>query len=193
MLQVMLKTHTMWMLAKLPCTPCQGTSAHVRFAFKQSIEGSSLRATPILIATQYARVIQVLLGIIHRAAIGRGPEQLRARFIADMDARREGRGKHRLTLMLLQNHASDFGLPRSAPAKYIEHSAYGLIEVYNMLPASIVEASPTVREFQRALQSLVKHRANAGCTDWEMTLSPRIPLYRHPLRHLGIQSGIQCL
>ena len=125
-----------------------------------------------------------MLGMIHRAAIGRGPEQFRARFLADMDARREGEGNHRLTLMLLQIHDSDFALPRSALANYIEHSAYGLIGVYNMLPASIVEASPTVRDFQRALQSLVKHRANAGCTDWEMTLSPRIPLYRHALRHL---------
>ena len=125
-----------------------------------------------------------MLGVIHRAAIGRGPEQLRYFFEADEDARRENRGRHRLQLKMLQHHGSDFVLPRSEPAQYIEYSAFGLIAVYNLLPADIVEASPTVREFQRALQSVVRQRANAGCSDWEVTLSPRRPLYRHPLRGL---------
>ena len=45
MLQVMrLKTHTMWMLAKLPCTRCQDTSAHVQYACMQSSLWSSRSA-----------------------------------------------------------------------------------------------------------------------------------------------------
>ena len=125
-----------------------------------------------------------MLGLIHRAVLGRGPDQFRQIFRADYDARREGRGVHRLQLMTLQDHASDFVLPGSAPAQYIENSAYGLIKVYNMLPASIVESSPSVRHFQSALQDLVRYRANQTYMDWEMTLSPRVPSYRHPLRHL---------
>ena len=125
-----------------------------------------------------------MLGVIHRAALGLGPKQFRDFFKLDENARRDGRGKHRFQLNPLQHHASDFALPGSGPAKYIEHSAFGLIGVYNMLPADVVEISPSVRQFQGALQALVKNRANSGCTDWEMLLSPRRPLHRHPLKDL---------
>ena len=125
-----------------------------------------------------------MLGVIHRAALGIGPEQLQQYFKADIDARRAGRGKHRLQLRILENHVSDFMLPGSAPANYIEHSAHGLIRIYNMLPASIVESSPCVRSFQSALQHLVRDRANDACPNWELTLSPRAPMYCHPLAAL---------
>ena len=29
---------------------------------------------------------------------------------------------------------------------------------------------------------LLKQRAVAGCEDWALTLSPRVPLWQHPLR-----------
>ena len=125
-----------------------------------------------------------MLGIIHRAVLGRGPDQFREFFRPDADARRDGSGKHRLQLLLLPDHWSDFVLPGSRPAAYIEHSAHGLIHVYNLLPASIVESSPCVPIFQAKLQALVKDRANKGDSDWETTLSPRVPPWRHPLRGL---------
>ena len=123
-----------------------------------------------------------MLGLMHRANLGRGPNQFREIFRTDTDARREGRGKHRLQIKLLPNHFSDFVLPGSRPADYIEHSAFGLIRIYNMLPAHIVETSPCVKTFQSALQTLVKNRASGNCDDWEATLSPRVPSSRHPLR-----------
>ena len=125
-----------------------------------------------------------MLGIIHRTVLGRGPVQFRTFFKADLRARMEGSGKHSLQLLPLPNHYSDFVLPGSSPAKYMEHSAHGLIQVYNSLPAEIVEASSSVPSFQRALQQLVQFRANAGYSDWESTLSPRVPRYKHPLRSL---------
>ena len=95
-----------------------------------------------------------MLGLIHRAMLGRGPAQFREFSQPDIDARKEGRGKHRLQLAPLQNHISDFVLPGSRPADYTEYSAYGLVRVYNILPAYIVEGSPCVRSFQNTLQIL---------------------------------------
>ena len=125
-----------------------------------------------------------MLGIIHRATLGRGPDQFCQFFQADMTARKEGRGKHRLQLQQLPNHISDFMFPGSRPADYIEYSAHGLIKVYNLLPSYIVEGSQCVRSFQASLQTLVRNRANSGCTDWELTLSPRVSSWRHPLKDL---------
>ena len=122
-----------------------------------------------------------MLGIIHRTVLGSGPAQFRSFFAPDERARREGLGKHRLQLKVLEPHESDFRLPHSRPAEYIERSALGLTRVYNKLPASIVEASATVSSFQSALQQLVLCRAHADCADWELTLSPRVPSWRHPL------------
>ena len=125
-----------------------------------------------------------MLGVIHRAAIGRGPEQLKQFFKADVNARREGLGKHGLQLLPLPDHYSDFALPGSMSAQYIQHSAHGLIGVYNLLPANIIEVSACVPSFQKALQDMVKSRANSGCTDWEHTLSPRVAMYKPALKCL---------
>ena len=125
-----------------------------------------------------------MLGVIHRAVLGRGPAHFRRFFTADSVARREGHGKHRLQLLPPPNDPSDFVLPGSQPAKYLRNSAFGLILVYNLLPAEIVEASPCVQSFQKSLQDLVVFRAASGYNDWEITFSPRVPLHRHPLRGL---------
>ena len=125
-----------------------------------------------------------MLGLIHRTVLGQGPVQFRSVFKADVRARRDGVGKHRLQLLPLPDHYSDFILPGSRPAQYIQNSAHGLVRVYNLLPASIVEASACVSSFQKALQALAQDRANSGRSDWESTLSPRVPMHRHPLRDL---------
>jgi hypothetical protein len=52
-----------------------------------------------------------MLGVIHRAAIGRGPGQFRQFFRPDVNVRTDGSGKHRLSLLTLESHASDFELP----------------------------------------------------------------------------------
>ena len=102
----------------------------------------------------------------------------------DEQATREARRKHRFQLKPLALHESDFRLPGSRPAAYIEQSAFGLIPVYNKLPREIVEASGTVSAFQSAVQELVLQRALSGCNDWEFTLSPRVPLWMHRLNNV---------
>ena len=128
-----------------------------------------------------ARRDMAMLGLIHRTVLGRGPACFSEFFHADEDARREGRGRHRLQLMPLQGHFSDFALPGSRPANYIEWSVFGLIGVYNKLPASIVESCSSVKQFQGSLQALLVQRAKSGCHDWRHTFSPRIPSWRHAL------------
>ena len=123
-----------------------------------------------------------MLGLIHRTVLHRGPVHFKEFFVADASRSKAPESRHKLQLSELPAHWTDFALPNSRPADYIQHSALGLIPVYNALPSSIVEGSATVSEFQAALQHLVATRMNAGCSDWARTYSPRIPLHRHPLR-----------
>ena len=57
-----------------------------------------------------------------------------------------------------------------------------LMQVYNLLPAEIVELSLSVSEFQGRLQELLLERAIGGCDGWADTFSPRLPRYSHLLR-----------
>ena len=140
--------------------------------------------TEVKLAPLAVRRDIAMLGVIHRSVLGRGPRHFQSFFKANEYARRECLGKHRLQLLPLPDDATDFMLPGSRPAEYIQNSAFGLINVYNELPACVVEASPCVPSFQKALQELVISRANAGNDDWEYTLSPRVSAWRHPLRGL---------
>ena len=60
-------------------------------------------------------------------------------------------------------------------------SILGLADVYNLLPECIVQ-EPTVKNFQSALQDLVKDAAIAKTTSWELMFSPRLPLHSHMLK-----------
>ena len=136
----------------------------------------SFRLAPLRVRRDIA-----LLGLIHRTVLGHGPKQFQEFFSLDEHVKKEGSGKHSFQLKPLALHESDFRLPGSRPAAYIEQSAFGLIGVYNKLPGKIVETTKTVSAFQSALQELVLQRALAGCSDWELTLSPRMPSWGHPL------------
>ena len=104
-----------------------------------------------------------MLGVIHRAVLGKGPVHFQKHFpIACKRSRK------------IVDPRSSLKHP------IIKRSVFGLIAVYNMLPASCV-ALNSVKEFQRALQHLVTERAKIGRGDWKDTLNPRIPLARHPL------------
>ena len=123
-----------------------------------------------------------LLGVIHRAVLGQGPPHFR-KFIMlrGTDSQQD---KHRMQLKEYRDEdASDYALPGSRPAEYIQNSLLGLISIYNMLPADIVEQSSTVPVFQSKLQTLVKARA-LNSADWKASLSPRVPLHRHPLLNM---------
>jgi len=124
-----------------------------------------------------------LLGVIHRAVLGLGPSHFN-KFIVRRGTDSE-RWKHSMQLKeYREGHASDFALPGSRPADYIHnYSLFGLLSIYNRLPADIVEQSNSVAIFQSKLQTLVKSRA-INSADWKETLSPRVPLHRHPLLHV---------
>ena len=103
-----------------------------------------------------------MLGVIHRAALGKGPRHFREHFkvLSDgsvRDPRKETKG----------------GL--------LQRSALGLVAVYNMLPYGMKQRR-MVKDFQTAAQVLVKARLSDGCDDWAQTFCPRIPLWRHPLK-----------
>ena len=63
----------------------------------------------------------------------------------------------------------------------IRRSALGQVALYNMLPDK-VKASKQVKEFQRGLQVMMKQRLESGCLDWKDTFSPRVALWKHPLK-----------
>ena len=120
-----------------------------------------------------ARRDMALLGLIHRTLLGKGPPQFKRFFELDEQACQERNGKHRLQVKELAAHWSDFALPGSRPAAYIDHSMFGLIRVYNSLPPEIVESSPGVSPFQAKLQDVLCHRASEGHSGWQFTFSPR--------------------
>ena len=118
-----------------------------------------------------------MLGIIHRCVLGDGPPQFSKYFELDTGydsgySTRLAEGKHSKHLKKLRTTSS---------SEVMKRSILGLIAIYNMLPEEVVMCSET-SDFQTALQDLVKIRAVAGCDDWKLTLSPRVPLRFHPLR-----------
>ena len=116
-----------------------------------------------------------MLGLVHRAALRKGPPQFWEFFTKAPDtAKVRTRLSHRRhTEQLVETRSGKF-------LELVRRSALGLVAVYNLLPGDVV-ATDSVKEFQRKLQELVRNRAAANCEDWPSTLSPRIPLYKHPL------------
>ena len=119
-----------------------------------------------------------MLGLIHRTVLGKGPEHFQRFFV-----KAPQRGAYQTRLQeRQQRHGRQLVDPRGRThLNCVRRSALGLVAVYNLLPAHVVRAE-TVKEFQTQLQELLKARAREGCEDWSETFSPRIPLYRHPLR-----------
>ena len=118
-----------------------------------------------------------MLGVIHRTVLGKGPEHFQQFFRPE-----EATKKTRWTRQAARRHAKQLEDPRKgAFPELLRRSALGLVAVYNLLPKEVVTAN-TVKDFQKQLQGLLKQRATAGCEDWAETLSPRIPLWKHPLR-----------
>jgi hypothetical protein len=109
-----------------------------------------------------ARRDMAMLGVIHRAAIGKGPQHFKDHFRIECG--------HRLC-----------DPRRTYTGQLIARSALGLVAVYNFLPEDITSAK-NVKVFQSGLQSLLKRRAKEGANDWVQTFSPRLPLARRPLR-----------
>ena len=111
-----------------------------------------------------------MLGVIHRSVLGLGPNHF-AEFFKLADEATTSNARHNRQLVDPRRHLKGHLLIRSA---------LGLIAVYNLLPRYIVDCT-SVKAFQSQLQLLVASRAKQGTDDWQCTLSPREPLWRHPL------------
>ena len=118
-----------------------------------------------------------MLGVIHRAALGEGPEQLHQFFRVQVPQPSPSG-----TRDSLRRHRRQLVDPRS-PDQLDVHarSAHGLVAVYNLLPSDVV-ALGSVRAFQSVLQAILKDRATRGECEWARTFSPRLRLHTHPLR-----------
>ena len=119
-----------------------------------------------------------MLGLIHRTVLGKGSKHFKT-FFFPAEQRRTANTR-------LERRRQQHGKQLSDPRAYTHlnatrRSALGLVAVYNLLPAEVVQKT-IVKEFQKSLQELVKERAVANCENWAETLSPRVPLYRHPRR-----------
>ena len=127
------------------------------------------------LAPRQSRRDMAMPGFLHRTALGKGPEHFQAVFklsIAERHSTRSGSKQHSRQLLDIRK------------GHYLEierRSALGLIWVYNRLPVAIVRHE-SVKEFQRALQILLKERLTSGCADWIGTFSPRIPAYCNLLK-----------
>ena len=60
------------------------------------------------------------------------------------------------------------------------NSALGLVDIYNLLPQTVVDA-PTVRLFQRGLQDMLRIEAMKEDAAWPNLFSPRNALWCHKL------------
>ena len=124
-----------------------------------------------------------ILGVIHRAAFGLGPEQIRKYFVLSSDnVHSTGRNHLRRHDKQLQTYRTGHFLQTTA------FSILGLIDVYNLLPSGITETTD-VHIFQAKLQALLMMHA-ASNDNRENLYSPRYALHMHPLAILlnGVSS-----
>ena len=118
-----------------------------------------------------------MLGLIHRTAVGKGPQHFRRFFYAKQERTvaywtKNAKKKHSRQLQEDQGpHCPEL----------LRRSALGLVKVYNMHPKDLV-VTDCVKDVQKELQELVKKRAASGCENWKETFSPRVLWWQHPLR-----------
>ena len=121
-----------------------------------------------------------MLGLVHRTVLGKGPKQFQRFFCKQGEGQAASfwtRGAAKR-----QKHGRQLEeVPYPHCPELLRRSAFGLVKVYNMLPAHVVRTS-TVKDFQSNLQEFLKERARSGCEDWAATFSPRVHWYKHPLR-----------
>ena len=115
-----------------------------------------------------------MLGVLHRAALGSGPEALRKYFQLDTSSRAGPitRSRHHSRALVYDRAGVDLEICR--------RSIIGLVAVYNLLPEEVVAAN-AVKSIQGRLQRMVVERALDGDEHWATMLSPRHDMYGHPL------------
>jgi hypothetical protein len=101
-----------------------------------------------------------MLGVIHRAALGQGPPQLK-RLFPIRDQSRSPAACHRLQVHDVSNEYTQ---------EYVRRSAFGFVQIYNELMPELV-AAPEVKTFQRGLQRVLCDRAAGGMVCWQNIFS----------------------
>ena len=121
------------------------------------------------------------LSLIHCTILKKGPPHFKEFFI------RAG------TSTQPQRHGYHLVDPRSMhKGQLVRRSALGLVAVYNLLPAKVVEAS-SVSTFQGNLQKMVLDCAKSGCEEWSSLLSPLVALATHPLAWRIVLFWVACV
>ena len=117
-----------------------------------------------------------MLGLIHRSVIGQGPSHFQKYFLrAPPQPRLHGREANRNHGRQLISHRKGRFL------ELVTKSAFGLVDVYNLLLAYVVSA-PTVSHFQRRLQEMLVKCIREDVSEWWRMFCPRLPLHNHKLR-----------
>ena len=115
-----------------------------------------------------------MLGMVNRTVLGLGPIHFQQFFRVNEKSSRLHKRRHAIHLLEARN---------GQHLDILARSAIRLITVYNLLPQLVVEER-TVSRFQSALTKIIRYRLDAGRLDWAVTLTPRVPLYAHPLLHV---------
>ena len=130
--------------------------------------------TKYFLAPLNARRDMAMLDVIHRAVLRKGPKQVIEFFkLYPNPSHPTGRSS-------LRRH--DCQLMSFRKGKLLETTAksiLGLVDIYKMLPQSMVDAE-TVHDFQRKLQGMLEAHATSNMRDWETLFSPRHVLHQHP-------------
>ena len=150
----------------------------VQDRFLRKVGVSELEALMVFnLAPLATRRDMAMLGVVHRAALRKGPSHFWKFFQPERDATH-------LHWTRLAGRRHSRHLKELRQGRFLEvfrRSALELTAVYNLLPNDTVKES-TVKDFQGKLRLLLEERATSGCEDWAHTFSPRVPLWRHPLR-----------
>ena len=106
-----------------------------------------------------------MLAVIHRAVLGIGPPHFWRWFVpAPVRVRPASR-------LQISRHSKQLHDPcDGSQSSLLDRSVIGLIRVYNLLPQSIVDKG-LLKDFQGALQALVKDELLTGRAGWEQCLS----------------------
>ena len=106
------------------------------------------------LAPLHARRDIAMLGVIHRAARGQGPAQLRSLFPLRY---RQNFDEHPFQIEDISADCNQ---------DYMKRTTFGYIAIYNNLPTRIV-MSKNVKDFQKSLQKLLMDRISAGDVEWQ--------------------------
>ena len=114
-----------------------------------------------------------MLGVIHRAALRKGPKHFHEWFVPVPPAPTTLVTRRRTRAHRWQLH----DLVDSNHTELLKRSVFGLIRIYNELEENVVNTR-SVKDFQHNLQNKLKELAENNTESWELTYDPEH--YRRP-------------